>query len=191
VELLGPAHRTLLARMALLSNGTVTKLGGRGGGESSRIGPPGDSRPLVDEWAARFAGAQTADALARLFDEAQAALDHHLRRAFAPDTTETWEELASRIVRDGWGITAAECARAMRCTPSMVQRARLAEMRHPDTGYALPAKMDAVAWARALDDAGLSERQIVAVTGMSKGGVYRMKNAGKARRPGHSRRAYA
>jgi hypothetical protein len=182
VELLGPAHRTLLARMALLSNGTVTKLGGRGGGESSRIGPPGDSRPMVDEWAALFAGARTADALARLFEEAQAALDHHLRRAFAPDTTETWEELAARIVRDGWGVTADDCARAMRCTPSMVRRARLAEMRHPDTGYALPAKMDAVAWARALDDAGLSVREIATVTGVAKSNVHRW-NAG--------RRAYA
>jgi hypothetical protein len=175
--------------MALLSYGQVQRLGGRSGGESARIGPPGEARPLVDEWAAIFATAPTLDALAGMVEEAQAALDHHLRRALAPDTTETWEELAARIVRDGWGVSADECARAMRCTPSMVRRARLAEMRHPDSGYALPAKMDAVAWTRALDVAGLSVREISTVTGVAKSSVHRWN--GKARRPGHSRRAYA
>jgi hypothetical protein len=180
VDLLGPAHRTLLARMAILSNGTVTKLGGRGGGESSRIGPPGDSRPMVDKWAALFAGATTAEALAELTEAAQHDYDTTIRRPLAPDTTETWEELAARIVRDGWGVTADECARAMRCTPSMVRRARLSEMRHPDTGHALPTGMGAVEWARALDDAGLSVREIALVTGVAKSNVHRWNAARRA-----------
>jgi hypothetical protein len=180
VDLLGPAHRTLLARMAILSNGTVTKLGGRGGGESSRIGPPGDSRPMVDKWAALFAGATTPEALAELTEAAQHDYDTTIRRPLAPDTTETWEELAARIVRDGWGVTADECARAMRCTPSMVRRARLSEMRHPDTGHALPTGMGAVEWARALDDAGLSVREIALVTGVAKSNVHRWNAARRA-----------
>jgi hypothetical protein len=70
--------------MALLSNGTVTKLGGRGGGESNRIGPPGDSRPMVDQWAALFAGAATPEALAELTDAAQYDYDTTMRRPSRP-----------------------------------------------------------------------------------------------------------
>lgn len=148
---------------------------------------------MMDTWAALFAGADTPEALAELTEAAQHEFDHTTRRLLAPDTTETWEELAARIVADGWGITADECARAMRCTPTMVRRARLSEMRHPDTGYALPAKMDAVAWARALDAAGLSVREIATVTGVAKSTLHD-RLTGKTRRPrrdGSGRRAYA
>lgn len=167
----------MLARMALLSYGAVTKLGGTRGGESGHVGPSGDAHPMVDRWAALFAGAVTPEALAALTDEARYDYDTTIRRALAPDTTETWEELAARIVADGWGITADECAMAMRCTPTMVRRARLAEMRHPDTGHALPVDDDPRAWARRLDEAGLTLRQIEAVTGVSKSAVHRMKSA--------------
>jgi hypothetical protein len=175
---LAPDQRALLARMALLSYGSVTKLGGARGGESGRVGPSGDAHPMVDRWAALFAGAATPEALAALTEEARHEFDTTIRRPLAPDTTETWEEHAARIVSDGWGITADECAMAMRCTPTMVRRARLAEMRHPDTGHALPpAENDPRAWARRLDEAGLTLRQIEAVTGVSKSAVHRMKSA--------------
>jgi hypothetical protein len=160
--------------MALLSYGGAQRFGGRGG-ESGRIGPPGEARPMADEWARRFAGAADAETLARLTDEAEAEYDTTKRRALAPDTTETWEELASRIVADGWGVSAVECAVAMRCTPSMVSRARLAELRHPDTGYRLPEISDPMEWARALDQAGLTLRQIEGLTGVSKSTVHRLK----------------
>lgn len=157
---------TLLARMALLSYGATQHFGGRGG-DSGRIGPPGDARPMADRWASRFAAASPS-ALAGLVEEAEREFDAWIRKPLAPDTTETWEELAGRIVSDGWGITASECAMAMRCTPTMVRRARLAELRHPETGYGLPVEADSMAWARALDDAGLTLRQIEAVTGVAK-----------------------
>lgn len=145
---------------------------------------------MADQWAALFAAAPTPDALAELTDAARHDYDTTVRRPLAPDTTETWEELAARIVRDGWGCTADDCAMAMRCTPSMARRARLAEMRHPDTGYALPARMDAVAWAVQLDAAGLSVREIAMVTGVAKSTLHD-RLAGKTRRPRHRRRAYA
>src|SRR3954471_16814705 len=179
---LSSAQRVLLARMALLSYGTVTRFGGRGGGDSERIGPPGEAQPMADRWATTFAGATPENASA-LTEQAQAELDTYVRRPLAPDTTETWEELAGRIVADGWGVTAAACAMAMRCTPSMVRRARLAELRHPDTGYSLPVEADAVAWAMALDVAGLTLRQIEAVTGVSKSSVHRAVVA-RRRTPG-------
>jgi hypothetical protein len=84
-------------------------------------------------------------------------------------------------VSDGWGVSADDCARAMRCTPTMVRRARLAEMRHPDNGYVLPDGHDPITWAVELDSIGLTLRQIEAVTGVPRTTLhYRLT---KARRP--------
>lgn len=157
----------MLIRMALLSYGGVQRHGGRRG-ESGSIGPPGESSPLHHKWAVVFVQAADPDMARRLTEEAQAELESWVRRPLAPDTTETWEELAARIVGDGWGIEADECARAMRCTPTMVRRARLAEMRHPDTGYHLPHAPDPLSWAIQLDRLGLTLRQIEAITGVAK-----------------------
>lgn len=171
---LSVAQRTLLARMALLSYGPVQRLGGRRGGESSGK-PPGESSPMHETWLAIFAGAESLEEALVLTEAAQAEYDAAVRRALVPDTTETWEELASRIVGDGWGLSADECALAMRCTPSMVRRARLGELRHPDTGYGLPVlDADPVTWARVLSDCGLSLREVEAVTGISKSSVHRL-----------------
>lgn len=157
-------QRTLLVRMTLLSYGGVAVFGRRGG-EVERVGPSGELRPMAERWRVRFAVDTSADAL----DEARAELDAWIRRPLAPGTTETLEELCERIVVDGWAIGAEECARAMRCTPTLVRRARLAALRHPETGYALPERNgDAMAWARMLDVAGLTVRAIEALTGVPK-----------------------
>jgi len=114
---------------------------------------------------ARAYGEQLSD----LLGEAQAELDAWIRRPLAPDTAETLEDLYARIVEDGWGVTASECARAMRCTPTLVRRARLAAGRHPENGYHLPgAGTDVYVWACSLDAAGLTVRQIALVTGLPK-----------------------
>lgn len=169
--------RDLLVRMALLSYGDVQRLGGRRGGESDRIGPTGDSSPLHERWGATFDASSDAD-LPALLAQARAELDAWLRRPFAPDTTETWEELAARIVADGWSVPASDCAIAMRCTTTMVRRARLAAGRTPDYGYPLPeGDPDRVAWARALNDAGVSFRQVQAMTGVPKSTLHRLVRA--------------
>ena len=158
----------LLVRMALLSYGGVSSAGFVKGGEPSRIGPTGEGTPLHDEWGARF-DAATDDDLPDLVVQARAELDAWLRRPLTPDTTETLDELFARIVSDGFGVSATECAIAMRCTPTMVRRARLAAGRSPDTGYPLPeGDPDRMTWARALANAGLSLRQIEALTGIAK-----------------------
>lgn len=110
------------------------------------------------------------DRAVAVLEEAQAEFDAYVRRPLAPDTTETWEELASRIVSDGWGIIAMDCAVAMRCTVSMVRRARLAQLRHPDTGYALPDELarDPLSWAMQLDGVGLTLREVESITGVPK-----------------------
>jgi hypothetical protein len=177
---LAARERTLLFRMSLVSYGGTQHLGGRGG-ESGRIGPPGEAQPMADRWALDFDRATTRDELSRLYEEARAEFDAWIRKPLAVDATETWEELAERIVTDGWGITAGECAMAMRCTPNMVRRARLAELRHPESGYALPVETDPVSWARKLDDAGLTLRQIEALTGVPKSTVHRDRSRVKVK----------
>jgi hypothetical protein len=167
--------RPLLMRMALVSYGSVAALERRRGGDAERIGPPGESSPMHEVWADALHATRTAGEAQAVLDQARAEFNGYMRRQLAPDTTETWEELASRIVSDGWGVTAEECSRAMRCTPSLVRRARLAEMRHPESGYPLPARArDPMAWARKLEREGLSLRQIEAITGVPKSTLHRV-----------------
>jgi hypothetical protein len=124
---------------------------------------------MHEEWALIFE-ATPADQAAAVLDEARSELDAWIRRPFAPDTTESWEEIAARIVADGWGLSAMDCAVAMRCNLSMVRRARLAELRHPETGYVIPddLRRDPLSWAIQLDAIGLTLRQVEAITGVPK-----------------------
>lgn len=162
-------RRDLLARMSLISYGSVQRFGGRRGVEPERIGPSGEGEPMAELWAFEFDRARTDEDLFWLLEEAEDDLNSWTRRQLAPDTTETLEELCDRIVSDGWGVTANECAMAMRCTPTLVRRARLGANRNPESGHALPEpQADRMAWARALDKVGLSYRQIEALTGLPK-----------------------
>lgn len=171
--------RPVLLRMTLLSYGKVAALQRSRGGEPSTVFPSGESEPLAESYAAAFAQAQTVDQARALLDEARAELSTWLRRPLAPDTTETLDELMARIVQDGWALTPDDCARAMRCLPSLVRRARIAAGRHPETGQHLPTVLlDRMAWARVLDSAGLSLRQIEVLTGVPKSTLhYRLSKA--------------
>jgi len=167
------AARPILARMELLSYGTVTRFGGRRGADAP--GPPaGDAHPLHEAWARRLREAADAAEARALLEAATDALEAIVRRRFVVEATETLEELCARIVADGRGFSAEDCAIAMRCTPTLVRRARLEAGRHPDTGGGLPQKVaDAMAWARELSDAGLSLRQIEAIAGVPKSSLHR------------------
>lgn len=161
--------RTVLVRMTLLSYGKVAAMERSRGGESALVGPGGESSPMAEEYAALFAKARTPEHARVILDEARAELSAWMRRPLAPDTTETLDELMARIVEDGWAMTPDECAFAMRCLPSLVRRARLLGGRNPETGKHLPTiQHDRMAWARMLDSAGLSVRQIELLTGVPK-----------------------
>jgi hypothetical protein len=167
------AVRTILARMELLSYGSVSRMGGRRSAESPGA-PSGEAHPLHERFARLFAEAVDAEAMRTVLQLAEAELDAARRRRFVIETAETLDDLCARIVADGWGIEAEECARAMRTSASIVRRARLDAGRHPDTGGALPEKRgDAITWARDLDAAGLSIRQIASVVGMPQTTLYR------------------
>jgi hypothetical protein len=154
--------------MSLVSYGAVQRFGPRSRSVEGALLPPGEDQPMHEIWARRFAKAAP-DELRDLVTEAEAELDAWVRRPLVPDTVETLEELCARIVDDGWGVTAAECARAMLTTPTLVRNARLAAGRHPESGYHLPApSRDAWAWAEMLDRVGLNVRQIATLTGLPK-----------------------
>jgi hypothetical protein len=167
---LDDAARTLLLRMSLVSYGSVQSLGAHSRSAAGQeVMPPGEPEPMHDRWSMVFEREHDPDRLRDLIGEGQSELDAWLRRPLAPDTTETLEELCARIVTDGWGVTADDCSRAMRCTPTLVRRARLAANRHPESGYHLPVRtVDPWRWAYQLDAVGLSVRQISALTGVPK-----------------------
>lgn len=168
------AARLVLARMELLSYGTVSRLDGRRSAESPGA-PNGDARPMHDLWRRLFAETRDAEEARIVLERANEALDAALRRRFVAQATETLADLCARIVADGWGISANDCAVAMRCTPTLVRRARLDGGRHPETGGHLPeARTDPLTWARELDHAGLSLRQIEALTGVPKSSLHRV-----------------
>lgn len=159
--------------MEMLSYGSVSRMGGRRGVESPGS-PQGEAHPLHEVFAKLLADAADAEAMRTILDLARQELDAALRRRLVPETTETLDELCARIVADGWGIDADECARAMRCTPTLVRRARLDASRHPESGGSLPERNgDPLAWSVALDAAGLSLRQIESITGVPKSSLHR------------------
>jgi hypothetical protein len=165
-----PEHdaQAIITRMSLISYGATAPMGIRRG-ESGRIFPPGERRPLAEVWAALIDAAPAGRARSVVIEQAHGALMAHIRRSFVATVVESYEDLAERIVTDGWGLDAEECARAMLATPTLVRRARLDAHRHPETGYPLPDELpDRMAWARALYAEGLSLRQIEALTGLPK-----------------------
>lgn len=161
---------TLLVRMALVSYGATMNYQTYTSHVAARDNPPcGEAIPMHDRWHMAFEKAHDDDHLRDLVAAGQRELDGWLRRPFASDATESLEDLCARIVGDGWGISADECARAMRCTSTLVRRARLGAGRHPESGYHLPGpSKDRMLWALQLDAAGLTLRQIETVTGVPK-----------------------
>lgn len=163
---------TLLTRMALISYGATQALGRSGKAAERQLYPPGEAAPMHDRWSRILQSASEAE-LPALMEEANAELQSWIRRPLVSNAAETLEELCARIVQDGWAIGAEECARAMRCTPTLVRRARLAAERHPETGYSLPPRQqDPMTWAFKLDAVGLSVRQIATLTGLPKSTIH-------------------
>lgn len=132
--------------------------------------PPSSTAPCGDDtpatyWRARFGDARDDDEARALVEQARAELRAIRRRAFAPMRYETADELAERVVVEGEGVDALHVAIALRCTPTFVRRARLAQGRDPEFGRVVDLD---VLEPRALLDAGLSVRQAAAVLGVPR-----------------------
>jgi len=123
--------------------------------------PPGGDHGPADYWRQRFATAAPGQ-LPGLVRAALAEL-HDIRRRRFPATSAPLDDLHDRIVDDGEGLPANEVALALRCTPTLVRRARLVDGRDPDHGRHVRADTPAD-----MLDAGLSYRAVAAVTGIPR-----------------------
>jgi hypothetical protein len=130
----------------------------------SSAAPSGDDTPAA-YWRGRFAAADSDDEAHELVEQARAELCSIRRRAFAPMRYETADELAERVIGEGEGVDALRVSIALRCTPTFVRRARLAQGRDPDYGHVV--LLDVLS-PRSLLDAGFSVRTAAAVLGMSR-----------------------
>jgi hypothetical protein len=161
--------RPVLVRLALVSSAPTGRMDAmpRTHGTPEHRRPPGEAIPVAEHLAHRLSQVISVREAAALLDEARAELSHALRRGMAYDATETSDELAERIIEDGCGWPVADVARAMRCLPSFVRRAREAVGRDPETGLTLP-DADPMDAARVLAEAGRSTRTIERLTGIPR-----------------------
>ena len=123
-----------LAAWALVSYGSVQRLGQRRGGEGNGL-PTGEPHPPADFWIERYLKASSEDR-PRIAEQAAAELQAWKRRApeLAQIKTETLDDLKRRILRDGEGWEAKDVALACRCTPTLVRRVRSEAERSADDG---------------------------------------------------------
>lgn len=173
------AMRQVLAELELTSHGSTQSWNssGHGGGDSDKVYPFGDQFPPHIEWRERYERAITDDARQRVVDDAGRALREIIRRAkVTPTSGESEGEFAARVISTGRGFGVGEVATAMRCTPTRVRRIRLAGGVSLEFGLALsaPPATDAERRARTLGEQGMSERQIIMLTGLTKWRVRRV-----------------
>lgn len=165
--------RPILIRLALVSQAPAGRLDAmpRSHGTPEHRRPPGEAHPVAERLAESLRATRSKTQALAIVDEARVELQRATRRAMPPDTTETAEDLAERIVEDGAGWTVDEVALACRCLPSFVRASRLSLGRDPETGYT-PPDGDPMAVARVLHDAGRSLRTIARLTGVPRSTLY-------------------
>lgn len=151
----------------LVSNAPVSRLDAmpRTRGTPDHRRPTGEDEPAFERFAKAYDRADTAEALLNLGKRVTEELTSSTRRTMVPSTAESATELAERIVEDGSGWDVADVASAMRCTPTFVQRARLAAGRDPVTGRT-PPDADPMTVAAELRAMGRSWRTVSRLTGI-------------------------
>lgn len=170
--------RQILAQLELISHGTTQSWSPGHGGEKDVVFPPGEKTPPHVYWRTRWLEATDEDARTAAWSGARKELESLSTRSITEISVETEEQLAKRVVKDGEGWTVEEVAQRMRCTTTFVRRARLKDGRNTETGVK-PEEMiadfaDRREQARELAERNLTERQIVAITGLPKSTVRRV-----------------
>lgn len=159
----------MLIRLALVSHAPAGRMDAmprtRGTPEHRR--PPGEAHPEAEFLAHRLSQTLSRLEALAIVDEIRAELAHATRRALPPDTTETAEEMAERVVGDGAGWEVADVALAFRCLPSFVRTARLTYGRDPETGLT-PPDGDPMEVARSLVAQGRSLYAVASLTGVPR-----------------------
>jgi hypothetical protein len=169
VESLRAVLRALILRLMLVSHAPVSRMDAmpRTRGTPDHRRPSGEGAPAWERFAREFERCETPADLIALGNRVTEELVSSTRRRLAPSTIESAEDLAERIVRDGAGWEVGDVVQAMRCTATMVRRARLAAGRDPETGYT-PPDADPMSVALELRAGGRSLRTIAALTGIPR-----------------------
>jgi hypothetical protein len=161
--------RPVLVRLALVSHAPSGRMDAmpRTHGTPEHRRPPGEANPEAEVLAHRLSVSTSLVEATGIVDEIRSELAHATRRALPPDTTETAEDMAERIVSDGVGWTVDDVSRAMHCTRPFVRTARLSFGRDPETGFT-PPDGDPMNVARELHAAGRSLYTVAALTGVPR-----------------------
>lgn len=131
---LTPEEREVLARLELLAHGSTQRFDPTGGSDDSAlpagISTNGDGPPTRDyphlHWKDLILNARDDHARSKALEGAQDELDGWRRRVVTEThlPTESWEQLAARIVKDGEGWPLRDVALHCRCSERQVIRAR-------------------------------------------------------------------
>jgi hypothetical protein len=131
--------------------------------------PTGQRRPLAEAFARELDRAgDDVHAIGALLRRASDELDAIKRRPLANVTTETFADLHAEILDRGQGFTAHEVAVALRCTPTMVRRARLVAGLEPERGRAVQVNGNGVELGLTLIANGMSVRAASAIAGVPR-----------------------
>jgi hypothetical protein len=126
--------------------------------------PSGEHSSPAERWCAAFNAARDDAQRRDVLRAARSDLAHLQRRRFAVGAISDGDDLRARIVGEAEGATVAVVALALRCTPTLVRRTRLAAGRDAEHGRTLILEPT----PRALRDAGLSLRAIALATGVAR-----------------------
>jgi hypothetical protein len=138
--------------------------------------PDGERAHPAEAWAVELerlvgAGAPVRAAeLERFVGRLRAELDRVRRRPLAEVhvEAETLEDLAELIIDRGADINPKTVAISLRCTPTMVRRARLAAGRDPERGRLVEVNGNGAGLGLELVGAGLSTRAASALSGVAR-----------------------
>lgn len=167
--------RQILAKLELISHGSITAYNKSGGPSSEHPGgkrPEGNSNPPHIVYRLKME-ARPGDipALIREATQVWETLTGHTAEKRKPITVKTEAEL---IVEDGKGFTPYEVSLKFRCSETTVRKARLAAGRDTETGEAQRdiAPPDRLTEAIRLRKQGASFRTVEERTGISKSTLF-------------------
>lgn len=126
--------------------------------------PRGERSP-AERFAERYSVAGSDSERVRVLRAARDELSHLRRRRFAVGAVHDGDDLRERVLRDGRGLPPREVALALRCTPTLVRRTRLAGGCDPERGH--PIELERFD-AAALLAAGMSYRAVELVLGTAR-----------------------
>lgn len=157
--------RQTLAELELTSTAPARAFVPAVSGSPPESSPPTGERSPAEHWRDAYNTKSTERERVVVLRGARAELAHLRRRRFAVGVTRDGDDLRERVLAEGEGVAVELVALALRCTPTLVRRVRLASGRDAERGRLVELTgME----PRALRDAGLSLRAIASVTGVSR-----------------------